>query len=611
MTLKPKKYTKNSSKVHKIFGFDVETYGEYNTFYMGSVYSDEGPKVFYNKDNMKRYLNSKYIYKRKHYVVATNLMFDFFALYDYKELDNFSFIFRGSELITCHRIFKEHKSKQKRRIKYIDTFHIATKMSLANLGKIIGLHKLPSPTFIGEIPTLEPYVSFLDNKKTYNQKEYLEKYNIRDSEITYKFTKFYEEGLIEMGAELKPTIASISLNYFRLKYLKDSYKTPKHIDCEFMFKGYYGGRTEALKRGKINNINYYDINSLYPSVMLKDFPDPNALVTVNQTCKYYIINHEGLAKVKIKTPTDIKIPLLPFRTKDKLLFPVGTFVGTYTHLELRKALTLGYEIIEYYGGHYYTNTISIFKDFVEDNYNKRLELKKDKNPMEYTVKIILNSLYGKFGQRYDKKQEITFVDMFDFSEKNINKYEEVEVLKEYFVITKELCEKPPEFIQPIWSIYVTAYGRLELYKLFEKVGFNNVFYCDTDSVFTSQKLLEGNKLGELKLEYFVKSGLIIKPKFYEINGKVKAKGLAGFNKKENLLQLIEEGKFETTKFCKFKETLRRIDDLRVNQKIKIIKKVSFEDTKRIWEHPEFSTEYLQDSLPLEVIEVSKDKYEVV
>ena len=160
--------------------------------------------------------------------------------------------------------------------------------------------------------------------------------------------------------------------------------------------------------------------------------------------------------------------------------------------------------------------------------------------------------------------------------------------------------KPPEFIQPIWSIYTTAYGRLLLYSAFEKVGFDNVYYCDTDSIITSKKMKEGEKLGELKLECMIKKGLIIKPKFYEIDGNVKAKGLRGFDKLDNLLKLIEEKTYSNIKFCKLKETLRRKENLRVNQVLKVTKKISFEDNKRDWNNLKFSVHELHDSNPLKV-----------
>jgi len=608
MVLRPKKHTKNILKPHKIFSFDIETYGDMNTFYMGSVYDESGYQVFYNKEDMKKFILSKNVYRYKSYVIATNLMFDFFALFDYEELDNFNFIFRGSELLTCQKIIKN--KDRNRKVKFIDTFHFASKISLKNLGKIIGIDKYPSPYFIGEIPNNDLYISLLENKKTYTQKQYLEVYNIRDSEITYKFSKFFENSLINMGGELKPTIASISINYFRLKYLFENYRTPTNNECVFMYKGYYGGRTEVFKRGKIQNLYYYDFNSLYPSVMLYDYPDPNTLTMVNKSHTYYINNYDGVTKVKIKSPKNLKIPLLPLRVENKLIFPNGEFIGHYSHIELRKAISLGYEIIDIFEGVYFTKNINIFKNFVNDNYNSRLQYKKEKNPIEYVYKIILNSLYGKFAQKYDIKQNIHFVNDFDFSKENVMKYKEVEVLKDFFVITKEESEKVPEFIQPIWSIYVTAYGRLKLYEAFEDVGFNNVFYCDTDSLITNIKLSEGDKIGELKEEDFIKSGIIIKPKFYEINGYVKAKGLKGFNKKENLLQLIEEGKYSSWKFCKLKETLRSLSDLRVNQKILIEKKLSFEDNKRNWNNKIFSINELQDSIPL-IVKIEEDTHIIV
>jgi len=600
LVLYPKNYSKRSKKPHKIFGFDIETFGDMNDFYMGSVYSDDGIKVFYDKSEMKKFFLSKSIHRYKHMVVATNLMFDFFALFDYEELEDFNFIFRGSELITCKKELKHLKDKQKRYIRFTDTFHFATKMSVKNLGRIIGVPKYDTPIFIGEIPNDDPYISMLDTKITYSQKGYMELYNIRDSEITYKFTKFFENSLIGMGGELKPTIASISLNYFRLKYLNNKYRTPSHDENLLLYKGYYGGRTEAFKRGKIKNKYYYDFNSLYPSVMLNDYPDPNSLIKVNKSSLYYIENYDGVTNVRIRSPKNLKIPLLPLRLNNKLIFPLGEFISSYTHLELRKALSLGYEIINIYEGVYFTEKINIFKEFVTDNYNKRIRYKREGNPIQHTFKIILNSLYGKFGQKYDEKQDIHFINNFDFSNNNVSKYESVEVLKDFFVITKKLNDKPPSFSQPIWSIYVTAYGRLLMYETFEKIGFDNVFYCDTDSIFTDVKLEEGENLGQLKLEQFIKEGLIIKPKFYEIDGSVKAKGLKGFSTRENLISLINDGTYKSFKFCKLKESLRRTEYFRVNQKIMVEKRINFNDNKRFWFDKDFNINELHDSIPLNI-----------
>ena len=90
-------------------------------------------------------------------------------------------------------------------------------------------------------------------------------------------------------------------------------------------------------------MDYYDYNSLYPSVMLNSYPDPNTLNVTYKNETSYIESFDGISEVEIYSPK-VKYPLLPYRTEDKLLFPYGTFRGYYTHIELREAMLLGYVI---------------------------------------------------------------------------------------------------------------------------------------------------------------------------------------------------------------------------------------------------------------------------
>jgi len=82
-----------------------------------------------------------------------------------------------------------------------------------------------------------------------------------------------------------------------------------------------------------------------------------------------------------------------------------------------------------------------------------------------------------------------------------------------------------------------------------------------------------------------------------VNDIVKAKGLKGFNNKKNLLELFKEGEYISMKFAKVKESLRRKDDIKVNQKMTVVKSVSFEDTKRVWALDKFDKDILQNSRP--------------
>lgn len=68
------------------------------------------------------------------------------------------------------------------------------------------------------------------------------------------------------------TNSAISLKIFRTNYLGET-KLPiiKGITHKEIRNAYYGGVVEVFKN-EGNNLNYYDVTSLYPFAMLKDMP---------------------------------------------------------------------------------------------------------------------------------------------------------------------------------------------------------------------------------------------------------------------------------------------------------------------------------------------------
>jgi hypothetical protein len=65
------------------------------------------------------------------------------------------------------------------------------------------------------------------------------------------------------------------------------------------------------------------------------------------------------------------------------------------------------------------------------------------------------------------------------------------------------------------SSYVTSYGRVFMHKnAWNKVGFDSLFYGDTDSLFTTKQLEVGKQLGDFKLESKWKSACFLLPKTY-------------------------------------------------------------------------------------------------
>jgi hypothetical protein len=249
------------------------------------------------------------------------------------------------------------------------------------------------------------------------------------------------------------------------------------------------------------------------------------------------------AKVKINR----KIPVIPVtneikKGEIKLIFPNGifeTFIWKY-EFELLKPE----EIVE-------IKWISVghdpiyFDNFVNDYYKKRFE-----NPSNKAIyKIVLNSAYGKFGQKstrvgYSTKRTKKSVEYAKINNREIYRYE---YFNEY------------KYHNVVYAAMITSFVRAHLYKLMEEIGLDSVYYCDTDSIFSSTPpekinyLLDEKELGKLKIE---KSNIIeyeaVQPKVYKLKTDkdviVKAKGynyngeLKSNEEKENLFTRIVQGR---------------------------------------------------------------------
>ena len=589
INLGPTSFRKNNKE---IYGFDVETCNKNKTFLCATLYSDNPnfTKTFYNKRDCIEYFKLKRF--KSSIIATTNLGFDFNALF-FNEPEAMEFLpcWRGSHLIfeKSHigdkKFYLKNEKKTRRTITFLDTLNYAS-LKVEELGKILNIPKLKTPSFIGERP---------NNNKEWNE---LITYNIRDAEISMKFIKFIYGVFHKLGATPQLTIASSAMSLWKNRFLDKTYT--RHFINQLMdeFKAYYGGRCEVFKRGEIRNYKYYDYNSLYPSCMIKEYPEPNTLKVKYGSSLEFIESYEGISKVDMECP-NMYIPLLPYRTDDKLLFPVGNFSGWYSHLELRKALTLGYIIKKVHTSYYFLKTCFPFRDYVKELYRERKYYQSAGSSVEKIIKLLMNGLYGKFGQKFiNRDRWIPMPETIEEFNELIKKYPDVEEINEYLRIKQKFTEPKP-FCVPIWALYTTAYARLKLFSLLNK---SSPAYCDTDSIITKHSLDTSLRLGDLKLEDRIKYGILIKPKFYGFRNdkgeeKVRIKGLSSDMSIENLRNFSINPTMTFNKFCKFKEGLRR--GFIPNEIIDVTKTFSLEDNKRVW--PEmFSMENLQDSEALKI-----------
>jgi hypothetical protein len=346
---------------------------------------------------------------------------------------------------------------------------------------------------------------------------------------------------------------------------------------------------------------------MYPYVMLHNrFPDPNSLRIRKGNDVSYIKNFMGVSNIIIDIPKSTKIPVLPCKsTKGRLIFATGKLEGWWTHAEINRAIVEGGVVLKVIKTYYYTKTCRPFKEFVNDMYEKRMQYKIAKSPMEVIVKIVLNSLFGKFGQKFNARQNTIPTSAIRKEDIEVIDGKQRMHIKEIIgnFANVEQDTEPNSFCIPIWASYVTAYGRIKLYDLLK---YHNPIYCDTDSIITMDTLPTGNELGELKLEGNIVEGITVRPKMYSYKdsrgeefSKIKGVSLRNIilntSDMKGFRKILNNPTVKYTKFAKFKESLKR--KIMPNQIIEIEKELSLEDSKRNWLGKTFDPEALQESEP--------------
>jgi hypothetical protein len=213
------------------------------------------------------------------------------------------------------------------------------------------------------------------------------------------------------------------------------------------------------------------------------------------------------------------------------------------------------------------------------------------------IKLFLNNLYGKLGQKFLNKDNWIHESMLD-----LDKHVVEDRKGKYIKIVEDMI--PPSFCIPLWASYVSAYGRLKLYDYIIK---HKPIYCDTDSIITKDVIKTSSELGELKLEMAIKKGVVVRPKFYAFidddnESHVKIKGLGKRISYMRFMGLLDDPIVYYNKFTRFKEALRR--DKIPNEIIETHKDLSLNDEKRIWGNLEFDFDGLYDSAAIDMDKIT-------
>jgi hypothetical protein len=364
------------------------------------------------------------------------------------------------------------------------------------------------------------------------------KYCRRDVDILYKSFKSWE-GMItkyDLGM-LRLTKASQAFTTYTYKFMK--FNIYVHLDEEAQGierDSYCGGRVETFRIGEFKDKEWVklDYNSNYAYVMKRNHY-PVQLQGILQECdeerlKEVLASFLCIARVQVKTD----IPVYPIKEGGKLIFPIGTFTTTLCTRGLAEAIKrkhlVGIDVVCCYSSE------KIFEDYVDFFYSKKLEAQREGNLIKRTIyKDLLNSLYGKFAERHPlttfedvEEGAITGGQLITYPD---GKRKVVEPCFCGRVIKQGELTNTKHTLTAI-SSHVTENARWLLWDLIEKIGYENVLYCDTDSVIVGkehiksiEKQLDNERLGALAIEAETNYVKINAPKDYIFGSEVKRKGI--------------------------------------------------------------------------------------
>jgi len=483
---------------------------------------------FYDLGDFYRFVDGICLAKRKLVIFAHNAAFDYTILKMDSYLSDRGFVV---DMRTTDSVFiiNAHRNTDDGRISlsFADTMNYY-KMSLKKLGRIFGSEKMSTPDF--------------ENVSDKKLMEYCEQDTYVLASLMKQHIGFITEH--DLG-NFKLTIASQAFNAYRHRFMKEKILVHNFEDIINMeLSSYRGGRCEVFKMGVHEHIYKLDINSMYPFVMRNNL-FPNILLSK----KIMSLTHDNVEDyfdkglfVLADCKFELKYPAIAVK-KEKLMFPIGKIRQVLTSPEIQYIMEnpeIG-RIISFDRCVVYEQQ-NLFKEYVDYFYGIRKSTVNAAH--EAIAKLLLNSLYGKFGQRAmsslsvvedagETERIVAAMDSVGTNTlcrlgKKICKYIRLGSVLYEITISKDSLAYDSS---PVIASTVTAYSRDYLFQLMFKARLENVLYCDTDSVFVNEEGFENLKsemsqteLGMLKLEE-IGDCEIFGAKNYRFNNEVKLKGV--------------------------------------------------------------------------------------
>ena len=345
-------------------------------------------------------------------------------------------------------------------------------------------------------------------------------YHKRDTILLLHILHLYRDTLNQVApvGNLNLTAAATALKVFQTSFLDCEIITPGKAERQFTRLAYQGGRCEYIGDGRpahgtratYTGTNIYDVNSQYPAMMVNNlYPSAPGVFTsldANARAKDGSIL-PGCYRARYAQRHGRVALLKPCLEEGKVSKEAQWSGETHaTHIELNEIERAGgtVQIIE---GYFYDHACMkpLFHDFVTALYARRLQAEREGNAaLKYVVKIMMNSLYGKFGiGETGERLVVLSPDEFDeqMAKEDPPELTPIPELGDDAYLYREAMHAPCAF--PAIAAFVTAAARLNLLSCANDYGVG-IIYCDTDSVHTQDpfppQLIDAHTLGRFKCE---------------------------------------------------------------------------------------------------------------
>jgi hypothetical protein len=421
------------------FDFETDPNGEHKA-YLCRTYDGSVSREFIGENCGLQMLFSLKQHTR---LIAHNATYDFRFLISY--LRNVSELARGNKLISAKGRFNDYDIEIK------DSYHLIT-MPLRNFPKVFGIENtikevMPynlytqaniEKRFVSieealKIIADDEEIQFLQNisrwnlqvDDTYDIIKYSSLYCEIDCKILYEgyntFRKWIKE-TFKLDIDYILTGASLAHQYFVNEGCYEGVNELGGVPQLFIQGCVVGGRVMCAENKKMMLdyvINDFDAVSLYPSAMYRMDGFLKGVPKVIENLDYnWIKKQDGyfidivIDSVGIKR----KFPLMSYKNEAGVRVFSNDMVGRtvradkYTIEDMIKFQGITFTVVR---GYYFDDGFNTkVRDVITTIFNKRLDAKKVKNPIEMVYKLIMNSGYGKSIMK-PVETESRFFDTYD------------------------------------------------------------------------------------------------------------------------------------------------------------------------------------------------------